>query len=90
MQRHGMDDSPIVADRMEPRHWARIKWNRDIRIILWYPDTNDSDRVERLADIEQLKQCVKYLTLISQNDGYAIWENGKCTKDGGLLSHIKH
>ncbi len=31
------------------------------------------------------------LYAVSQrSDGYAIWENGKCTKDGGLLGHIKH
>ena len=81
----GLDDGkPIITGRMEPEHWARIKWNRNIQVILWYPNKNDDDRTERLADIERLKKAVNRLGLISQGDGYAIWENGKCIKDGGL------
>ena len=81
----GLDDGkPIVTYRMEPEHWARIKWNRNIQVILWHPDKNDDDRIERLADIERLKKAVNRLCLISQGDGHAIWENGKCIKDGGL------
>jgi len=89
MKQHGLDDSPIIAGRMEPEHWARIKWNKDIHVILWYPEKYDSDKTERLADIERLKKCVSNLSLVFQSDGYAIWENGKCTKDGGLLGRIK-
>ncbi len=44
----------------------------------------EPDRTERLADIERLKKCVRHLALISSGDGYAVWEDGECTKDGGL------
>jgi len=84
MKHHGLDDSPIIAGRMEPQHWARIKWNKDIQVVLWYPDKDDTDRVERLADIERLKKSVSYLVLVSQSDGGAIWKDGKCIKDNGL------
>ena len=90
LKQRGLDDSPIVTGRMEPQHWARIKWNNDIQVILWYPEEYESDRAERLTDIERLKKSASYLGLVSQSNGYAIWENGQCTKDGGLLSHIKH
>ena len=80
-----------------PIHLDRIKWNKNYQIVFWYPEKYpnmyDLEKDAKLADFVRLKKCVNYLALISQRDededGYAIWENGKCTKDGGL-GHIKH
>lgn len=79
----GMDDSPILF-RLEPKDWVRIKLNRNIPVIYLHPDKNDHDWDERLAEIERLKKAVNRLTLFSQSDGYAVWENGECINDGGL------
>lgn len=81
--RFGLDESPFLF-QMESRAWERIRLNRNIPVIYFHPDKNDDDRVERLAEIDQLKKSVKRLTLISQGDGYAVWEDGECIVDGGL------
>ncbi len=81
--RFGLDDAPIFF-RLEPRDWTRISMNKNIPVIYLHPDKNDHDRVERLSDIARLKEAGNLLILISQSDGGAIWEDGKCINDNGL------
>lgn len=78
------NDLPIYAYKLESMHWSRIRVNRNIHIVLFHPDHYDTDRLERLADIERLKRNGRHVTVISQSDGWATWKDGVCTEDQGL------
>jgi len=80
----GFNEKLIYRYRLEPDDWKKIRFNKDIFVVVWHPDKDDNDRIERLAEIDELKKSVARLGVVSQYDGYAVWENGKCIKDGGL------
>jgi len=76
--------APILAYCLKPMDWAKIRFNKNIQVILFRPDECDKDRIERLADIEQLKTSGVHVSVVSQSDGWATWKDGKCIKDGAL------
>lgn len=52
--------------------------------ILFKPELRDEDREEKAARIKRLIKRGRHVILLSDGDGYAVWNNGKCIADGGL------
>ena len=52
--------------------------------ILFKPELRDEDTIERTAHIKHLIKKGSHVILLSDGDGWATWEKGKCISDGGL------
>lgn len=53
-------------------------------VIIFRPERHDHDQVERQAELDRLKTSGKYVIVLSDGDGYAVWNKGQCIVDGGL------
>jgi len=58
--------------------------NSNMPIIVFQPEPNDHARIERQAEIDQLKKSGRQIIILSLGDGWAVWKDGLCVSDGGL------
>lgn len=60
----------------------RMGINNNIPIIFFRPEPYNHNRIERQTEIDQLKKSGQLIVILSQGDGWTMWNNELCVSDG--------